>query len=128
MEVLVTTNNAKLLQDVFIHLHPCKRSAFQQGLPYSCVSEKYGKMGEVKLIRSYNTTLGQISETLELIVDGTPGHANLLRSKKHMGMDTIQVCFFRFERRSNINHIKLVEGIEKQLKISRVYQTTLINS
>lgn len=128
MEVTINCNDAKLMQDVFIYLHPMKRSTFYARDTYKCVSDKYGNMGEVKLVHQFTTTIGQIKEPLELMADGKTGFVARLKEKSSQifGMDPVQVCFFRFIHRRDTAFQELIEDVEKKCGIKRVYQKSLL--
>lgn len=102
MDIVLNSNNImKVFNKAFMHLHPVvnNQRVVQDG-KYNATCKEYGTLGQIVCIHVWEVHTHELKELTLLMSEGTDNLAQYVDKKGLKQLDKIQVCTFRFLRRS----------------------------
>ncbi len=101
MNLTVTTNATKLLNNYWAEIVPLKRMDVAQGGVYNIVHPEYGVMGQARCEQRHTCMLNDLKPMVLAMHGDMDFVAKCVEGERMFKVDTVQVCVFRFLKRSD---------------------------
>lgn len=125
MILKIDHNHLRTLAPLFMYYQLSKNGKYTEGSVYKCFSDKYGHLGEVKCIISYELHLHEMKPAVLFLSDGRPDGVAKLRADGVPQLERINICLFSFVRRTQKGFSAMIEKELPNIGITLTTQSQL---